>query len=131
MTSSLIELRSPPTVPTAPPAPARKPRSRGWYWVAATVAVLGLTAAFVWGAVGTITALDRVDSYDRTAVPGQVTVSVTDPGEMVVYDESPADQASYADPAATGRPATPYNPLPRPPPTWAMRPPRRPGGSSS
>jgi hypothetical protein len=110
LTSSLIELRSPPTVPTAPPAPARKPRSRGWYWVAAMVAVLGLTAAFVWGAVGTIIALDRVDSYDRTAVPGQVTVSVTDPGEMVVNYESPADQAGYADPAATGRPAIPYNP---------------------
>jgi hypothetical protein len=51
------------------------------------VAVLGLATAFTWGAVGTITALDRVDSYDRTAVPGQVTVSVTDPGPMVVYYE--------------------------------------------
>ena len=111
MTSSLIELRSPPTVPTAPPVPARKPRSRGWYWVAAIVAVLGLTAAFVWGTIGTITALDRVDSYDRTAVPGQVTVSVTAPGDMVVYYESPADQARYADPAATGRPESPYNPV--------------------
>jgi hypothetical protein len=40
----------------------------------------------------------------------QVTVSVTDPGDMVVYYESPADQARYADPAATGRPAIPYNP---------------------
>ena len=74
------------------------------------VAILGLTAAFVWGTVGTITALDRVHSYDRTAVPGQVTVSVTDPGDMVVYYESPADQARYADPTATGRPAIPYNP---------------------
>ena len=110
MTSSLIELRSPPTAPTTPPAPARKPRSRGWHWAAAIVAVLGLATAFTWGAVGTITALDRVDSYDRTAVPGQVTVSVTDPGPMVVYYESPADQARYADPTATGRPAIPYNP---------------------
>jgi hypothetical protein len=74
------------------------------------VAVLGLTAAFVWGTIGTITALDRVDSYDRTAVPGQVTVSVTAPGDMVVYYESPADQARYADPAATGRPEIPHNP---------------------
>jgi hypothetical protein len=74
------------------------------------VAVLGLTAAFVWGTIGTITALDRVDSYDRTAVPGQVTVSVTAPGDMVVYYESPADQARYAEPAATGRPEIPYNP---------------------
>ena len=74
------------------------------------MAVLGLTAAFAWGTIGTIIALDRVESYDRTAVPGQVTVSVTAPGDMVVYYESPADQARYADPAATGRPAIPYNP---------------------
>jgi hypothetical protein len=110
LTSSLTELRPPPTLPTAPPAPVRKPRSRGWYWAAAIVAVLGLTAAFVWGAVGTISALDRVDSYDRTAVPGAMTVSVTDPGAMVVYYEGPGEVARYADPTATGRPAIPYNP---------------------
>jgi hypothetical protein len=74
------------------------------------VAVLGLTAALVWGAVGTISALDRVDSYDRTAVPGAVTVSVTDPGTMVVYYESAAEFARYADPTATGRNATRWNP---------------------
>jgi hypothetical protein len=74
------------------------------------VAVLGLTAALVWGAVGTGNALDRVDTFDRGAVPGQVNVSVTDPGTRVVYYEGPATVARYADPTATGRPAIPYNP---------------------
>jgi hypothetical protein len=113
MTSSLTELRPPPTLPSTPPTPAirtKRTPSKARYWVAAIVAVLGLTAAFVWGAVGTITALDRVDSFDRTAIPGAITVSVTDPGTMVVYYESPAELARYGDPIATGRPATRWNP---------------------
>jgi hypothetical protein len=110
MTSSLTELRPPPTLPTAPPARIRRQPSTIGYWVAAVVAVLGLTAALVWGAVGTGNALDRVDSFERAAVPGQATVPVTDPGTMVLYYEGPAVQARYADPTATGRPAIPYNP---------------------
>jgi hypothetical protein len=78
--------------------------------VAGILAVLGLTAAFVWGALGTITALDRVDDFDRVAIPGSMTVFVADPGTKVVYYESPAQPARYADPTATGRPAIPYNP---------------------
>jgi hypothetical protein len=78
--------------------------------VAAIVAVLGLTAAFVWGAVGTITALDGVNSYDRTPVPGTVTVTVADPGSQVVYYESAAELARYADRTGTGRTATRWNP---------------------
>ena len=54
MTSSLTELRPPPTYLPPPPAPIHKQPSSGWYWVAGILAVLGLTAALVWGAVGTI-----------------------------------------------------------------------------
>jgi hypothetical protein len=110
MTSSLTELRPPPTLPAQPPAPIRQQPSTIGYWIAAIVAVLGLTAACVWGAVGTSNALDRVDTFDRVAVPGQVAVSVTDPGTMVVYYEGPAVQARYADPTATGRTATRWSP---------------------
>lgn len=53
MTSSLTDLRPPPTTPTEPPARIRKQPSTIGYWAAAIVAVLGLTAALVWGAVGT------------------------------------------------------------------------------
>ncbi|HZA83959.1 MAG TPA: hypothetical protein VFC13_21225, partial [Actinomycetes bacterium] len=111
MTSSLTELRPPPTFPPAPPpTPTRPTRSTAWYWVAGILAVLGLTAAVAWGAVGTINTLDRVDDYDRVTVPGAMTVAVTDPGTVVVYYESPAEFARYADPTATGRTATRWNP---------------------
>jgi hypothetical protein len=96
MTSSLTELRPPPTYPPPPPTPIQKQPSSGWYWVAGILAVLGLTAALVWGAVGTISALDEVDGFERTTVPGAVTVPVTDPGTMVVYYENSAELARSA-----------------------------------
>jgi len=83
-------------LPTPPPTQIHKQPSSGWYWVAGILAVLGLTAALVWGAVGTISALDEVDGFERTTVPGAVTVPVTDPGTMVVYYENPAELARYA-----------------------------------
>jgi hypothetical protein len=110
MTSSLTELRPPPTLPPIPPHQARKRPSTAGYWAAAVVAVLGLTAAFLWGAVGIHTTQDRVDGFDRLAVPGTVTVSVTDPGTMVVYHESAAEVARSAEPTATGRPVTRWDP---------------------
>ena len=110
MTSSLTELRPPPTRPSPPPTQVRKQPSGGWYWVAGILAVLGLTAAFVWGTVGAITALDRVDDYDRVTIPGSMTVFVADPGTKVVCYEGPAELARYADPTATGRGATRWNP---------------------
>jgi hypothetical protein len=110
MTSSLTELRPPPTRLSPPPTRVRRRPSGGWYWVAGILAVLGLTAAFVWGAVGTITALDRVDDFDRVTIPGSMTVFVADPGAKVVYYEGPADLARYAGPTATGRNATRWNP---------------------
>ena len=110
MTSSLTELRLPPLRPPIPPLQIGKQPSSVGYWAAGIVAVLGLTAALVWGAVGTISALDRVDSFDRTAVPGAITVTVTDPATMVVYYEGPAQLARYAEPTATGRPATRWRP---------------------
>jgi hypothetical protein len=110
MTSSLTELRPPPTFPPNPPRQARKRPSTAGYWVAAIVAVLGLTAAFLWGAVGIHTTQDRVDGFDRLAVPGATTVSVTNPATMVVYHESAAEVARYAEPTANARIATRWDP---------------------
>jgi hypothetical protein len=127
MTSSLTELRPPPTPLPIPSLQARKRPSTAGYWVAAIVAALGLTAAFLWGAVGIHTTADRVDGFDRLAVPGAMTVSVTDPGTMVIYHESAAEVARYADPTATGRPSTRWDPgtrtivtvrYPNDAPTW-------------
>ena len=110
MTASMTELRPPPTRLPIPPRQARKRPSTTGYWVAAIVAVLGLTAAFLWGAIGIHTTGDRVDSFARLAVPGATTVSVTDPGTMVIYHESAAEVARYAEPTANGRPATRWDP---------------------
>jgi hypothetical protein len=109
MTSSLTELRPPPPPPTRPPIPSRRASKRpstAGYWVAAVVAALGLTAAFLWGAVGITNTQDRVDSFARLAIPGATTVSVSDPGTLVVYHESAAEVARYAEPTANGRIAT-------------------------
>ena len=110
MTSSLTDLRPPPTRPSVPPLHVRTRPSTAGFWVAAIVAVLGLTAAFLWGAVGFSTTLDRVDGFDRLAVPGATTVSVTDPGTMVVYHESAAEVARPAEPTANARIATRWDP---------------------
>ena len=110
MTSSLTELRPPPTYSSPPPTPTRKQPPSGWYWSPASWPFWASRQPSSGGAVGTISAMDRVDSFERTTVPGAMTVRVTDPGTMVVYDEGPAELARNADPTATGRPAIPYNP---------------------
>jgi hypothetical protein len=104
MTSSLTQLRPPPTLP--PPIPslqARKRPSTAGYWVAAVVAVLGLMAAFLWGAVGISNTQDRVGGFDRLTVPGATTVLVTDPATILVYHESAGEVAGYALPTANAR----------------------------
>ena len=113
MTASMTELRPPSTLPPIPPLQARTRPSTAGYWVAAVVAVLGLTAAFLWGAVGIHTTQDRVDGFDRLAVPGVTTMLVTDPGTMVAYHESAGEVARYAEPTAAGRPTTRWNPATR------------------
>ena len=113
MTSSLTDLRPPPTLQPSPSRQASKRPSTAGYWVAAVVAALGLTAAFLWGALGIHTTQDRVDGFDRLAVPGATSVAVTDAGTMVVYHESAAEVARYAEPTATGRPATRWDPATR------------------
>ena len=110
MTSSLTDLRPPPTRPPIASLDAMKRPSTIGYWVAAVVAVLGLTAAFLWGAVGISNTQDRVDGFDRLAVPGATAVSVTEPGIMVVYNESAAEVGRYAEPTANGRMATRWDP---------------------
>ena len=114
MTASMTELRPPSTLPPIPPLRARTRPSTAGYWTAAVVAVLGLTAAFLWGAVGIHTTGDRVDGFARLAIPGATTVLVTDPGTMVVYHESAGEVARSTDLAANGRiAATRWDPATR------------------
>jgi hypothetical protein len=67
-------------------------------------------AACLWGAVGFSTTQDRLDGLDRLMVPGATTVSVADPGTMVVYHESAAEVAGYGEPTANARMATRWDP---------------------
>ena len=114
MTSSLTDLRPPTTRPPIASLRARKRPSTAGYWAAAVVAVLGLMAAFLWGAVGFSNTRDRVDGFDRTAIPGQVTVSATDPATILVYHESAGEVAGYALPTANARiAATQWDPATR------------------
>jgi hypothetical protein len=119
------ELRPAPAFPPIPPLQARKRPSTARYRVATVIAVLGLMAAFLWVAVGINNTHDRVDSFDRLAVPGATTVTVTDPGTMVVSHESAAEVARYAEPTANARIATRWDPgtrttvrYPSDAPTW-------------
>jgi hypothetical protein len=112
MTSSPTDLRPPATLPPLPPQASKRPSTAG-YWDAAVVAVLGLTAAFLWGAVGIHTTQDRIDGLARLAVPGTTTVSVTDPATIVIYHESAAEVARYATPTANRRMVTRWDPATR------------------
>ena len=108
-----LDDRTPTTTDTpthsAPPS-QQAAIHRRVHWVAAVVAVLGPTAAFLWGALGISNTQERINGFDRLAVPGAATVSVTEPGTMVIYHESAAEVARYADPTANGRPVTRWDP---------------------
>jgi hypothetical protein len=96
-----------------PPGPPRgsgdavRP-SKWWFLVAAGVAVAGIVACF--GLIG-FTALnysDRIDGFDRTAVPGSMEVELTSTGGYSIYHEYAgaydADQRSFDDPLFTPPP---------------------------
>ncbi len=83
MTTQRHSIR-PSAPPTTAPAPHRPTR---WYIAAATIFVLGLLAAGVWAASGVVNAWRAPDNFARSAVPGTVTVQVTDTGTQWVYYE--------------------------------------------
>jgi hypothetical protein len=70
----------PAVIRPAKPSPAR-------YWVAGLIAVVGLVAGIAWAVFAVIGYQDHIDGFARTAVPGQVSVSVSDPGGKTVYYE--------------------------------------------
>ncbi|HEX6919340.1 MAG TPA: hypothetical protein VF314_03830 [Actinomycetes bacterium] len=78
-----------PAPAPAPPAPARRPSTR-WYWAAGLVALVGLVAAAALVAAALISLNDHIDGYARTPIPGQVSVTVDEPGTQVIYYEGPS-----------------------------------------
>jgi hypothetical protein len=65
--------------------PARLRPGRVWYWVALLVFVAGMA----WLALGLVLLNDRIDSFERVAVPGSGEVSLDHSGEYVIYYEGP------------------------------------------
>ena len=68
----------------------RRP-STAWYWVAAIVAIAGLTAGLWFGVDNYRDAQRHLDSFDRLSVPGQVTLSLPEETSRVVYYEGDKD----------------------------------------
>ena len=73
-----------PAAASATP-PARLRPGRVWYWVALLVFVAGMA----WLALGLVLLNDRIDSFERVAVPGSGEVSLDHSGEYVIYYEGP------------------------------------------
>ena len=70
---------------------ASRPRVRpslAWYWVAGAVAVAGVAAAAVLALVGVVGLIDRIQEFQRVAVPGAAELTL-DAGGYVVYHEAP------------------------------------------
>ena len=75
-------------VSTAPARPRLTP-SAWWYVAAAAIALAGMVAG-VWMMVeGVGRVLEAVEDFDRTDVPGTLTVTIEDPGGYSIYHEFP------------------------------------------
>jgi hypothetical protein len=75
------------THPAAPPATqlAKLRPGRVWYWVALLVFLAGAA----WAAVGLVTLNNKIDSFQRVALPGAGKVSLDHSGGYVIYYEGP------------------------------------------
>jgi hypothetical protein len=83
------EERHPPVPLPDPPAagtpPAKLRPSRAWYWVALVVFLVG--AGWVGGGLYRLD--ERVDSFQRVALPGEGEVNLDHSGGYVIYYEGP------------------------------------------
>ena len=89
--------------------------SRAWYWLALAILAAGVLLPAVWGVTSVDSALEKADAFPRATVPGAVTVTVTDPGDQMIYFTGSGDQSPAAlglqvtDPAGASVPVTPYD----------------------
>jgi hypothetical protein len=78
-------------------------RSPRGFLVAAAVAVLGLSAAVVWGVLAALSPMGSAADLVRSDLPGAVVTNVSRPGTVVLYYEGdPVPSLSSLDPAVTG-----------------------------
>jgi len=89
--------------------------SPAWYWLALAILAAGVLLPAVWGVTSVDGALEKADAFPRATVPGAVTVTVTDPGDQMIYFTGSGDQSPAAlglqvtDPAGASVPLTPYD----------------------
>lgn len=99
----------------APPTPStRGRRSRSWLWPGIGIAVVGLVAGLVFGITSYQDSQQQIGTFSRISVPGNLTMQVDEPGQLVVYYEG--DQivgiddlmVGVADPAGATVAVAPY-----------------------
>jgi len=91
-----------------------RPDRHHGYGLALLVAVVGLTTALVWGITGVLDQLRQPAEFARAAIPGSLTVALTQAGPHVVYYEGAdpvavrADQLSVVDGSGQAVAVRPY-----------------------
>lgn len=74
---------------TYTPTPTRRLPAARW------LALVGMIAAIGWGYLSYQMLQDRLAALSRTAVPGEVTIEVTEPHELTVYYEDPTASGGF------------------------------------
>ena len=106
----------PPPPPQPPPPPAYGPPHYGgwapapapvrnklrpsaaWYWVAGAIGVLGAIAASIMVVSSVVVTVNRVEDFQRVAVPGSGVITLDDTGGYTVYYEEPGIGVGFVPP---------------------------------
>jgi hypothetical protein len=68
-------------------AGTRRRPSKAWYWTAAAIVLLGVSAGVAWGALATLRAHERAQDLPRTAIPGRLEVSAVGGTSTLIFFE--------------------------------------------
>ena len=87
---------------TTLPRPPATHRRRLRFTLAALLAVVGVTAAGLWGVTAVLDQIQRPEEFVRVDIPGEVSVSITRTGPHVVYYEGDEPRPAPEDIDVTG-----------------------------
>ena len=94
--------RGPTMSATILPSPPAAHRRRLRLTLAALLAVVGVTAAALWGVTALLDQVQRPEEFVRVEIPGEVSVSITSTGPHVVYYEGDEPRPRPEDIDVTG-----------------------------
>ena len=83
--SALTETERPNRIPSLPPRPLDRHRSR---WIAGTLVLLGVGVAIWWGVASYLGMLDRISSFQRVPIPSSRVTVISEPVTKVLYLEA-------------------------------------------